>query len=141
MYNARLCMIFLFFLAIGTDPALAGEYSYISPEALKAQIENDTPLHLVDIQVEEEFAAHHLPGAIETCAYPVKSDSDKHKLHKFVAELKKDALPVVIVCPRGGGGAKRAVKYLEAEGIAESRLLILEKGQQGWPYKDMIEGK
>ena len=42
-----------------------------------------------------------------------------------------------IVCPRGAGGAKRAYDYMEEKGIPKARLSILEKGQGGWPYKEL----
>ncbi|NIP26153.1 MAG: rhodanese-like domain-containing protein, partial [Phycisphaerae bacterium] len=41
---------------------------------------------------------------------------------------------VVIVCPRGGGGAKRTYDYFKAKGVAEARLTILAGGQKDWPY-------
>jgi thiosulfate/3-mercaptopyruvate sulfurtransferase len=46
---------------------------------------------------------------------------------------------VVIVCPRGGGGAKRAYDHLAGQGVTGGRLFILEQGQQGWPYPELLE--
>jgi hypothetical protein len=48
---------------------------------------------------------------------------------------------VVIVCPRGAGGARRTYNYLRDKGIAAERLLILEKGQEGWTCGALTEGK
>ena len=129
-------------LVLATAVAQAeGKFNYIAPADVKAKMAAGAPLHLMDIQVEEEFAAHHLKGAYKTTAYPVKSAEEKAKLDGFVALAKKDAAPVVIICPRGAGGAERAYDYLKAQGIAESRLLILEKGQAGWPYPELLEKK
>lgn len=122
-----------------TASAYASEYNYVSPDKVKSWIETGTPVNIVDIQVPEEFKAHHLPGAVPNYSYPVKSDSDRAKLDKVVADTQKNQDPVVIVCPRGKGGAKRCYDYLKDNGIAEDRLLILEKGQGGWPYKDMVK--
>lgn len=127
-----------FLLLLVAGAAQAGSYQYMSPEQVNAKLESKAPMHLVDIQVEDEFASHHIDGAMKTCAYPVKSADDKGKIDAVVADLQKDAAPVVIVCPRGKGGAERAYKHLMEKGIAEDRLFILEDGQAGWPYKDKL---
>lgn len=116
-------------------------YNYINAAALEARLAAKEPTHLVDIQVEEEFARHHIKGAVATYAYPVKSDADKAKLQALVEQLKADTAPVVIVCPRGAGGATRTYDYLLSRGIAAERLLILEKGQEGWTCAPLTEGK
>lgn len=143
--KTKLLLITALLLTLGlTANAMAGNsrapgFAYMTPDEVKTSLQQHQPMHLVDIQVQEEFAAHHLPGALNTCAYPVKSDTDKAKLAAFVDELKQDDSPVVVVCPRGAGGAQRAVSYLKASGIGEDRLFILEHGQQGWPHPEMIE--
>ena len=114
--------------------ALAGDYQYISAADLKGNIAQEDSGLIVDIQVEDEFTAHHIEGAVATYAYPVKSGEDKAKLAAVVEQAKQSEEQVVIVCPRGGGGAKRTYDYLKDEGIAESRLYILEGGQAKWPY-------
>jgi len=114
------------------------DFKYYSADQLKQAIENKTPLKIVDIQVEDEFKAHHLQGVIPTYAYPVKTDEDKAKLAKVVPELKDSQNPIVVICPKGGSGAKNTIQYLADQGIEESRLFILEKGQAGWPYADLL---
>ena len=47
-------------------------------------------------------------------------------------ELVKDNQKIVIVCPRGGG-TKNTINYYRSIGVDNGRLLILEKGQEGWP--------
>lgn len=119
---------------LASTPALAGSYQYIKAADLKQKIETDQRSLLVDIQVEDEYTEHHIPGAVATYAYPVKSDADKAKLREILAQAKNSDEPVIIVCPRGGGGAKRTYDHLKEQGVAESRLLILEGGQSEWPY-------
>lgn len=109
-------------------------YQYISAADLKEDIAQKESGLIVDIQVKDEFSAHHIEGATATYAYPVKSQTDKEKLSAVVEQAKQSNEQVVIVCPRGGGGAKRTYDYLKDEGIAESRLYILEGGQAKWPY-------
>ena len=134
---------FILLLAIVLVPALCladeGKYNYISAADLETRLTAELPTNIVDIQVEEEFAQHHIKGATPTYAYPVKSDEDRSKLAAIVAELKANTDPVVIVCPRGAGGATRTYDYLLEEGIAADRLLILAKGQEGWACVPLTE--
>lgn len=129
----------LFVVLVAASAAFAGDFNYIEAEQVKTMIEKGHPMHLVDIQVEEEFNDHHIKGAIKTTAYPVKSDEDKAKLEDVTAKAKQDKNPVVIICPRGKGGAERTYNYMKDNGIAEERLLILEDGQAGWPYPELLE--
>jgi len=119
--------------------ALAGDFNYIAPADMKAKMEQNAPMHIVDIQVDEDFAKHHIMGAVKTTAYPVKSDEDKAKLQAVLVEVKQDTTPVVIICPRGKGGAERTYVFMKENGVAEERLLILEEGQYGWPYSELLE--
>ncbi|MBU1003485.1 MAG: rhodanese-like domain-containing protein [Proteobacteria bacterium] len=119
--------------------ASAADYNYISSADLKTKIEAQTPLHVLDIQVEEEFNAHHLSGALKTTAYPVKSDADRAKLEAILGTLQGDSAPIAIICPKGRGGAERSYDYLLGRGIDRSRLFILAGGQGGWPYPALLK--
>jgi rhodanese-related sulfurtransferase len=113
---------------------LASGYTYTGSKEFKASLENGRPMVIVDIQVPAEFARHHFKGALETDAFPAKSDSERAKLDKVLPIIAASSDDVVIVCPRGGGGAKNAYDYLKGKGVDEKRLRILEGGMQGWPY-------
>jgi len=117
--------------------AAAAQYNYMAPEELKQRINSNDNILIVDIQVEEEFSQHHIPGSLATYAYPVKSSEQRTRLDPIVNLQQNDSTPVVIVCPRGAGGAKRTYDYLTANGIPEDRLWILEKGMSGWKFVDM----
>jgi rhodanese-related sulfurtransferase len=119
-----------------TGSALA--YNYIKADEFKAWLESGREVAIVDILPAADFAKGHFAGAIETNAYPVKSDEEKGRLDPVAAALAASSEEVIIVCPRGGGGAKSTYDYLKAKGIAEQRLLILEKGSEGWPFPDML---
>lgn len=123
-------------LFVFTSNASASDYNYISPEKLKNNIESDIEMLVVDIQVEDEFTKHHIKGSIPTYAYPAKSDIDTSKLDIAILKYQEVDGPVVVVCPRGAGGAKRSYDYLKGKGIAEEKLLILEKGMAGWSYSE-----
>ncbi len=129
-------LLLVFVLAAST--CWAKNYDYISPADLKAKIESGAPLLLVDIQAAKEFAQHHIKGALATYAYPVKSDEDRARLAPVLERAQTGAEPIVIVCPRGAGGAKRAYDFLQESGVATERLNILEGGQQGWPYPELL---
>lgn len=134
-----LLLLLSILLVPGFSLADEGKYNYISAADLEARLTEKLPTNIVDIQVEEEFAQHHIKGATPTYAYPVKSDADRSKLAAIVEELRANADPVVIVCPRGAGGAKRTYDYLLQQGIAADRLLILVKGQEGWACVPLTE--
>jgi len=116
-----------------------GKYNYISAKDLEIRLNASQPTNIIDIQVEEEFTQHHIKGATPTYAYPVKNDADHAKLDTTVEQIKTNADPVVVVCPRGAGGAKRTYDYLRLQGISAERLLILEKGQKGWTCAPLTE--
>lgn len=144
MSLCRLFALLLCALLVGSSAVAADgqpTYNFITAQLLQERLAANQPTNLVDIQVEEEFARHHIKGAVPTYAYPVKSLAETAKLDPVVETLKANSDPVVIVCPRGGGGATRTYDYLLARGIAVERLLILEKGQAGWASAPLTEGK
>lgn len=117
---------------------LAQTFNYITPADLKKRLESgDKPL-LLDIQVEPEYAKHHLPGALPTYAYPAKTDAERAKLKPALSKILASKEEVVIVCPGGGSGAKNTYDFLKSQGVPESRMRILEKGQNGWPYQELV---
>lgn len=136
LFILLLCCTLLPLAALAADP-----YNYISAAALEARLTAKEPIHLVDIQVAEEFAKHHITGATATFAYPVKTEADKAKLEAVLTRIKADRAPVVVIGPRGAGGATRTYDYLLSQGIAAERLFILEKGQEGWTCPTLTEGK
>ncbi len=133
----RFLPVVLAILFAATCSAAASDYNYISPETLKSNIENGSEMIIVDIQLEDEFTTHHIKGSLPTYAYPAKSQSDTQKLDLVIRKHKETDEPLVIVCPRGAGGAKRSYDYLKEKGIDEDKLLILEEGMDGWPFPEL----
>ena len=135
-------MAALFLLVLWpVSPARAGNaFQYMSGQELEQKLRASEPVIVLDIQVEGEYEQHHVKGATPTHAYPVKSQADKAKLDEALPGLKRSSLPVVIVCPRGAGGAERTYTYLKDQGVPAERLFILEKGQAGWSCADLTEG-
>ena len=93
---------------------------------------------MVDIQPAADFAKQHLPGSIETNAFPAKSDEEKARLNKALPAINGSKAPVVVLCPRGKSGAKNSYEYLQSKGVPENRLQILEGGIADWPFTEMF---
>lgn len=117
----------------------AATFNYRTAEEVKENIENDDDIILLDIQPEEAWEEHHIKGAIPTHAFPVETDEDKAKFDGVMADLEASEDPIIIVCPRGKKGAERTYGYLLEKGIKEDRVFILENGQEGWPYDELLE--
>ena len=138
------CAVILFFalmmVSVGslTHAASVGEFQYITPSEVKNRIEEGTPMTILDIQVKDEYDQHHIMGAMASYAYPVKSDADRTKLDVVMGKLTTKDDPIIIVCPRGGGGAKRTWQYLSSKGLNTNRMYILENGQGGWQYPELL---
>ena len=116
----------------------AQSFNYISPVELKQRLESASIPFLLDIQVEKDYAQHHLRGTVATYAYPAKSEDERAKLRPAIQKILATNQEVVIICPAGGQGAKNAYTYLKEQGVPENRMRILEKGQRGWPYPEML---
>ncbi len=132
-------LICMTFIALSQN-CLAADYRYVDADELKGWLDAVKPVLLVDIQVKKDFAAHHIKGSLETNAYPVKSDVERRAIEPAVA-LAGDYEAVVIVCPRGKGGATRTYDYLKKQGVAESKLYILTGGMEKWPHKAWVAAK
>jgi len=136
--SAILPLALLFFFNVA---ALGESFNYLEADQFKEWIQSDKPVIVVDIQVKDEFAAHHFSGSIETNAFPVKTDVQKNQILPAVEAYKKTGHDVVVVCPRGGGGAKRCYTYLKNQGVPDDKLTILQGGVAKWPYREMLVSK
>lgn len=118
--------------------ALFENFNYVKAEDFKQWLDSGKAMVLVDIQVRDEFALHHFKDSIETNAFPVETEEQRKMIDPAVAAAKKAGTDVVVICPRGGGGAKRCYSYLKAQGIPEEKLFILEGGVDKWPHKETL---
>lgn len=137
MQRVLSCVVALFLLCAAM-PMTALAYNYMSAEEVRQGILQKKQLTLVDIQVEKEFRRHHIQGAVPTFAFPVETEEERARMAAAISALKVNNALAVVVCPRGGGGAKRAYDHLVASGIAENRVFILTKGQAAWPYPELL---
>lgn len=137
MLKKALVMVPAFWL-LCTVAAIAANINYMLADELKSMLDNKKPLVIADIQKTKEFKKHHFYSAIETSAYPVKSNADKQLLDKVVDMYAKTGNPIVIVGPRGSSASKRAYNYLLDQGVPEDKIFILKGGVKDWPYKELL---
>jgi len=129
----------LIFVGCGGKVEQKAQYNYISAEETAKLIREDaSKLVLVDIQEKDDFEEEHLKGAISTYAYPVKTDEERARLAKLLPNIKDDQ-KVVVICPRGGGGADRAYDFLLKSGVKKENLVTLIDGQYGWPREEISD--
>lgn len=133
-------LVLIMFFVLGTITSVsAEEYNYIAAKDMKNRIETGNEIVIVDIQIEKEFKQHHLPGSTATYAYPVKTEEERAKIDKAVQLFQESGNDVVIVCPRGAGGAKRCYDYMLMKNVPSEKIYILEKGIAGWPYQELLQ--
>ncbi|MDD3815969.1 MAG: rhodanese-like domain-containing protein [Desulfocapsaceae bacterium] len=134
----RIAILAVLIIGLLNMAALFDSFNYVKADDFKQWLDSGKPLVLVDIQVKDEFSLHHFKDSIETNAFPVETEEQRQMIDPAVAASKKAGTDVVVICPRGGGGAKRCYSYLKAQGIPEEKLFILEGGIAKWPHKEML---
>ncbi len=137
MLNKAFFMVPIFCLFY-TVAALAADINYMAADELKTMFDNNKRLVIADIQKPNEFKKHHFYSAIETAAYPVKSNASQQRLDKVVNMYEKTGNPIIIVGPRGSSASKRAYQYLLDQDVDEDELFILKGGIKDWPYKEFL---
>ena len=133
-----LTVIGLVFVGCGKVEQKA-QYNYIDANKTAELMREDiSKLVLVDIQERDDYAEEHLKGAIETYAYPVKTDEERARLTALIPNIK-DNQKVIVICPKGGGGADRAYDFFLENGIKKENLFTLIDGQYGWPRDEISD--
>lgn len=135
MFRHLAAMVFFFLSVTGAAAFFPGGYNYISAADLHKRLQAGEFPVLVDICPARQFAEGHIPGSVETNAFPVEKEEERQALATVLPRINASRDDVIIVCPRGGGGARRAYDFYKANGVAEKRILILEKGLEKWPYE------
>ena len=100
----------------------------ISAEALRALLDGDADVRVVDIRSPGAFRRGHIPGSENV---PFEELTDR-------IESVADADRVVTVCPKGEASVQAARLIDSFEGFA-GRVDSLEPGIDGWPYE--LEGE
>lgn len=115
------------------------KYNYITAQETAELIRsNPQSIVLLDIQEKKGFKKEHLKGAIETNAYPAKKTAQLNGVAQVLPTIKPDQ-KIIVICPRGGGGANRTYDFLLDKGINKDRIFTLKKGQEGWPREQISD--
>jgi len=114
----------------------SGGRQYITATQLKEDIEASVEMFLLDIRIEEQFLDGHLADAVLVPASPVDDDAQREMVGAVLPQV--GASPLIIVCAGGGGSANNAWDYLESIDYDMSSVFILENGQNGWPYDELV---
>ena len=138
MKRKIITLCFLALVALLLVPYAAFAANYVKPDIFKQWLASNKQIVIVDIQTAENFGTHHFKGSIETNAFPAKSDEEKKQLDKILPKIQSSKGEVVIICPKGKGGALNTYDYLKSKGVPDNRLLILEGGIDGWPYPELF---
>src|SRR5512143_2442554 len=126
-----LCLALITLLLV---PYAAFAANYVKPDVFKQWLTNNKQIVIVDIQPADHFGDHHFKGSLETNAFPAQSAEEKKRLDKTLLLIKSSKGDVVVICPKGKGGALNSYDYLKSQGVPENRLFVLEGGIDGWPY-------
>lgn len=111
-------------------------YNYITVEEVKNRIDAgdvaNGSMVITTSQTEKEYKTGFIKEAHPTFARPLKTDADFAKLEPFYAEVKDADSDIIFICPRGKSGAERPYDYFKKHGVAESRLFVMEGGQEAF---------
>lgn len=98
----------------------------VTPDALKARLDRDEDVQVVDIRQPGEFEAGHIPGA------------ENVPFHRFARDVESHdwGEEIVVVCPLGESSLQ-AARLLEAyEGVDEDATVAnLVGGYQAWDHE------
>jgi rhodanese-related sulfurtransferase len=122
-------------IAATAFPSSSGPYSYISAQDLNRKLGLREGVILIDLSPAPLFSQRHIPGSIETGAYPVETPVQIGRLEKVLQRIVASSDEIVLICPKGGGSARRAFEHLKSKGVNPERIRILEGGILAWPYK------
>ncbi len=122
----------------GSDSAVVEvkevEMSYISADDVKANVANSDYL-VLDVRKAEDYAAGHIPGAINADMDAAKdgdNDSGIANMKAALGDPAKVDQKVVLVCYSGKRYAQAATNILAALGANMDNVVTLEGGMKAW---------
>ncbi len=103
----------------------------ITAENLKADVDGDKKLTVVDLRVASLYEAAHIPGAVSAVQRDVSDEEAKANLQAVVDDYP-DAI-YALICYSGNSFATKARNTLVNDlGIDEEKVVVLEGGQGAW---------
>jgi rhodanese-related sulfurtransferase len=137
MMKKSLCaFVGIMVFVAAASAASAGGYNYITAQELEKRLKQGPPVILVDICPVDHFAEGHIPGSIETNAYPAKTAEEKARPDTVMPKIRSSSDDVVILCPKGGGGAKNTFDYCKSKGLSEKEVVDPGKRDGGMFFRN-----
>ena len=123
-------MVALAFAAAKYLPRLMAGVPFVDPSAVKARLDSEEDVVVVDVRTEGEFMGGHIPGAVNMPLghIPMRLREIKDDL----AALKD--IPVVVHC-RTENRSTRAVRVLKRSGLAN--LSVMNGGFRRWQKENL----
>lgn len=88
---------------------------------LKRRLDKSTPLYLVDVREESEWARGHMPGAIHLGKGIIERDIEQR--------IPDTSAPILLYC---GGGFRSALAAENLQKMGYSNVLSVDGGWRGW---------
>ena len=105
--------LLLFAAPVRTESAEETAARYVSPATVKAWVDDGRPVVFLDVREADEFAAGHLPGAINIVYDQVAS----------IARRLPHGQPIVVYCIHSTHRAPEAAKTLSQLGFDNASML------------------
>ena len=121
-----ICILICLLLLCGCTAADAPSYRQISMDEAIKLMESESDYIILDVRTAEEFAAAHIPDAINI---PNESISDKE-----IPELPDSEQLILVYC-RSGNRSKQASEKLAAMGYSN---VVEFGGINSWPGETVI---
>jgi rhodanese-related sulfurtransferase len=93
----------------------------ITPQELKARLESEKPVYLIDVREDNELASGRIPGAIHLSKGIIERDIEK--------QITDPETPIVVYC---SGGFRCALVAENLQRMGYKQVASLNTGLQGW---------
>lgn len=93
----------------------------ITPQELKARLESEKPVCLIDVREDNELASGRIPGAIHLSKGIIERDIEK--------QITDPETPIVVYC---SGGFRCALVAENLQRMGFKQVASLNTGLQGW---------
>ena len=101
-------------------PSASSASFYVTPRTVQRRLAEGQRVVFLDVREPDEFAAGHLPDALNIA---------HHQITSFIDRLPHDQ-PVVVYCIHSAHRAPEAAKVLRKQGVANA--VVLEGGIVAW---------
>jgi len=116
------------FLAIVNDAK--SRVKECNVDDVKARLDRNEKLNIVDVREESEFAAGHIPGATHLSKGVIERDVENAYPDKTT--------PLILYC---GGGFRSALAADNLQRMGYTNVISMDGGMRGWREKKLPESR